>query len=220
MKKNIKIAIDGPSGSGKSTIAKSVAEKLKIDYIDTGAMYRAVAFKMMEEKVSGDDQEAVKNMLDNTEIDFSHGSTFLDGKDVSNLIRNSEVARVASICSALPMVREKLVDLQRKMGHTKSVVMDGRDIGTNVFQDAEVKFFITASPEERAKRRYLELREKDETITYEEVLESIKARDHSDSTRLLNPLEQAADAVLLDTTNMTIEDVEKNIMKEIKKWLS
>lgn len=216
----IKIAIDGPSGSGKSTIAKSVAKKLNIDYIDTGAMYRAVALKIMENKISGDDEESIKTMLDNTEIDFIDGRTWLDGKDVSDGIRNSEVARMASICSALPLVREKLVDLQRKMAHRKSVVMDGRDIATNVFKDAEVKFFITASPEERANRRYLELLEKGEAITIEEVLESIRSRDNSDSTRLLNPLKQAEDAILLDTTNMSIEEAEKEVMEEIKRWLS
>lgn len=217
---NIKIAIDGPSGSGKSTIAKAIAEKLDIDYIDTGAMYRAVAYKMMEQSVSDDNQDAIKGMLENTVIEFIDGKTLLDGEDVSNVIRKSEVARMASICSALPVVRDKLVDLQRKMGHTKSVVMDGRDIGTNVFKDAEVKFFITASPEERANRRYLELLEKGEDITYEQVLESIRKRDHSDSTRELNPLKQAEDAILLDTTYMTIKEVEDSIMKEIKKWQS
>ena len=215
---NIKIAIDGPSGSGKSTIAKSIAHKLNIDYIDTGAMYRAVAYKMIQEDVSADNLEAIKSMLEETEIDFIHGHTWLDGQDVSTLIRNSEVARAASFCSAIPMVREKLVDLQRKMGQRKSLVMDGRDIGTNVFVDAEVKFFITASPEERAKRRYLELSEKGETISLEQVLESIKARDHNDTTRLLNPLRKAEDAILLDTTCMTIEEVEETIMEEIKKW--
>ena len=215
---NIKIAIDGPSGSGKSTIAKSIAHKLNIDYIDTGAMYRAVAYKMIQEDVSADNLEAIKSMLEETEIDFIHGHTWLDGQDVSTLIRNSQVARAASLCSAIPMVREKLVDLQRKMGQRKSLVMDGRDIGTNVFVDAEVKFFITASPEERAKRRYLELSEKGETISLEQVLESIKARDHNDTTRLLNPLRKAEDAILLDTTCMTIEEVEETIMKEIKKW--
>ncbi len=216
----IKVAIDGPSGSGKSTIAKSVASKLNIDYIDTGAMYRAVAFKIIEENISGDDETSIKIMLDNTEIDFINGRTWLDGKDVSDDIRNSEVARMASICSAIPFVREKLVDLQRKMGYRKSVVMDGRDIATNVFKDAEVKFFITASPEERAKRRYLELLEKDEDITFEAVLESIKNRDNNDSTRSLNPLKQAEDAIVLDTTNMSIEEVEREVMEEIKKWLS
>lgn len=217
MLNNIKIAIDGPSGSGKSTIAKSIANKLNIDYIDTGAMYRAVALKMMEQNVSVDKQEDMESMLENTEIDFIDGHTWLDGRDVSSLIRNSQVARLASSCSTLPMVREKLVDLQRKMGLTKSVVMDGRDIGTNVFKDAELKFFVTASPEERANRRHLELIEKGDNITYEQVLESIKMRDHSDSTRQLNPLKQAEDAILIDTTYMSINEVEDTIMREIKK---
>jgi cytidylate kinase len=215
---NIKIAIDGPSGSGKSTIAKSIAQRLNIDYIDTGAMYRAVAYKMLQENISADNLEAIKTMLEETDIDFINGHTWLDGHDVSALIRNSEVARAASLCSAIPMVREKLVELQRRMGQTKSLVMDGRDIGTNVFMDAEVKFFITASPEERARRRHLELLEKGEAISFEQVLESIKARDHNDTTRLLNPLRQAEDAILLDTTRMTIEEVEETIMKEVKKW--
>lgn len=218
MIKNIRIAIDGPSGSGKSTIAKSIAEKLKIEYIDTGAMYRAIAYKMMQLNISSDNADALKEMLDNTEIDFIDGKTWLDGKDVSSLIRKSEVARMASVCSALPMVRKKLVELQRAMGLTKSLVMDGRDIGTNVLKDAEIKFFVTASSEERGKRRYLELLEKGESITYEQVLDSILKRDESDTKRALNPLKQAEDAILLDTTNMSIEEVENSIMQEVKKW--
>ena len=217
--KIIRIAIDGPSGSGKSTIAKAIAEKISIDYIDTGAMYRAVGYKMMKNNVLVDDLDEITRMLENTKIEFIKGKTLLDGEDVSSLIRNDEVARMASLCSALPMVREKLVDLQRKMGLEKSVIMDGRDIGTNVFKDAEVKFFITASPEERANRRYLELLEKGDKVNYEEVLESIIKRDYNDSTRELNPLRQAEDAIYLDTTYMGIQEVQNNIMKEITKWL-
>ena len=217
--KIIRIAIDGPSGSGKSTIAKAIAEKISIDYIDTGAMYRAVGYKMMKNNVLVDDLDEITRMLENTKIEFIKGKTLLDGEDVSSLIRNDEVARMASLCSALPMVREKLVDLQRKMGLEKSVIMDGRDIGTNVFKDAEVKFFITASPEERANRRYLELLEKGDNVNYDEVLDSIIKRDYNDSTRELNPLRQAEDAIYLDTTYMGIQEVQNNIMKEITKWL-
>lgn len=217
---NIRIAIDGPSGSGKSTIAKAIAGRLNIDYIDTGAMYRAVAYKMMKQNVPPDDMAAIKSMLKDTEIDFVNGKTFLDKEDVSELIRRSEVASMASICSALPLVREKLVDLQRKLGLAKSVVMDGRDIGTNVFKDAEMKFFITATPEERANRRYQELLAKGEQITYEQVFDSIIRRDYNDSTRELNPLRQAEDAIFIDTTSMTIEEVEESIMKEIEKCQS
>ncbi|MBQ2845853.1 MAG: (d)CMP kinase, partial [Firmicutes bacterium] len=145
MKEVFRIAIDGPSGAGKSTIAKLVAKKLGIDYIDTGAMYRAVGYKMNREGIPFEECDELKAMLDATDIDFVSGDIILDGQIVNTLIRTSEVSQMASKCSALPMVREKLVEIQRNMGSRKSVIMDGRDIGTNVLKDAEYKFFLTAS---------------------------------------------------------------------------
>lgn len=212
----IRIAVDGPSGAGKSTIAKAVAQKLSIDYIDTGAMYRAIGYKMLKEDVSVDDLAAIQELLDTTEIDFSRGNTILDGQIVNDLIRTPEISKQASKCSAVAIVRKKLVDLQQKMGQAKSVVMDGRDIGTVVFPDAEYKFFITASPEERAKRRYKELLAKGQKVDYDQVLADITARDYRDSTRAVTPLRKAEDAIEVDTTHMTIEEVIEYICKEMK----
>lgn len=216
MDKIFKIAIDGPSGAGKSTIAKAVAKKLGIDYIDTGAMYRAIGYKMREEGVSPDDGEALTRLLENTDIDFVNGDIILDGTVVNDKIRTSDISQRASECSALPEVREKLVQLQRSMGEKKSVIMDGRDIATNVLKDAQYKFFLTASAEERADRRYKELVEKGERISYDEVLEDIKKRDHNDMTRKLNPLRKADDALEVDSTGLSVEEVIDKILKEIK----
>lgn len=216
MKEVFRVAIDGPSGAGKSTIAKAVAKKLNIDYIDTGAMYRAVGYKMNREGVPFEECDQLKSMLDATDIDFVSGDIILDGEIVNNLIRTSEVSQLASKCSALPMVREKLVDIQRGMGMRKSVIMDGRDIGTNVLKDAEYKFFLTASAVERAERRHKELLEKGEEITFEEVLRDIEQRDHNDTTRKLNPLRKAEDAMELDTTGLNIDQVTEAVLKEIK----
>ena len=196
--KKIRIAIDGPSGAGKSTIAKAVAAKLDIDYIDTGAMYRAVGYKMISEGISvaDSDRERLKNMLERTEIDFCGGNIILDGEIINDRIRTT---------------------LQKQIAASKSVIMDGRDIGTNVIKDAEFKFFMTASAEERAGRRHKELIEKGQDISYAQVLADIKTRDKNDSTRALNPLRQADDAELLDTTGMSIEDVIRFILSEVEK---
>ena len=211
MENIIRIAIDGPSGAGKSTIAKQVAAKLGIEYVDTGAMYRAVGLKMKTEGVSPEDIEGVKNVLEHTSIDFEQGVIRLDGEDVSGKIRTPEISAAASQYSALAPVREKLVQIQREIGHRKSVVMDGRDIGTNVFTDAQYKFFLTASAEERARRRFLELQEKGEKVVFEEILADIEKRDYTDTHRELNPLTKAEDAMEVDSTNMTIEEVVNTI---------
>ena len=216
MDRRVRIAIDGPGGAGKSTIAKGIAKSLNIDYVDTGAMYRAVAFKMQENGISVKDEAAVREMLDRTEIDFAGGNIFLDGKNVNDFIRTPEISRLASDCSALSIVREKLVALQREMGRKKSVVMDGRDIGTNVFPDAELKFYMVASKEERANRRFKELAAKGQETTYEEVLAEMEVRDHNDMTRKLNPLTKAEDAILVDTTDMTIEEVSRYMIDIVK----
>lgn len=207
MSKIIRIAVDGPSGAGKSTIAKAIAARLSIDYIDTGAMYRAVGYKMLKEGISMDDLPAIEKMLADTEIDFSEGNIYLDGENINGLIRTEEISKQASDCSALGVVRAKLTEQQQKMGEKKSVIMDGRDIGTVVFPDAEYKFYITASAEERAGRRYRELIEKGQEVTFEKVLTDIRQRDHNDSTREINPLRRAEDAIELDTTEMSIEEV-------------
>ena len=211
MDKILRIAVDGPSGAGKSTIAKAVAKKLNIDYIDTGAMYRAVGYKMLQEGVDLTDIEGLQAMLDDTEIDFSQGNIYLDGEIVNDYIRTPEISKQASDCSAIGIVRKKLVDLQQKMGESKSVIMDGRDIGTVVFPDAEFKFFVTASAEERAKRRYDELIAKGQDVTFEQVLTDLNTRDHNDSTREITPLRKADDAIEVDTTSMGIEDVVAHI---------
>ena len=216
MKEIFRIAIDGPSGAGKSTIARRIAAELDIDYIDTGAMYRAVGYKMKLQCIVAYQKQRLQSMLENTDIDFVNGDIILDGEVVNDKIRTSEISRMASVCSALPEVREKLVDIQRKMGTRKSVIMDGRDIGTNVLRDAEYKFFLTASAEERAGRRYRELLDKGESITREEVLRDIIPRDHNDMTRELNPLTKAEDAVEIDTTGLTIQQVTDRILSYLE----
>ncbi|MBQ1216227.1 MAG: (d)CMP kinase, partial [Firmicutes bacterium] len=175
MEQNIyQIAIDGPSGAGKSTIAKALAAILKIDYIDTGAMYRAIGYKIVREGVDMYDEAALEAMLKTTDVDLSEGKVLLDGEDVSGKIRTPEMSKMASDCSALGAVRVKLVELQRGMAKSKSVIMDGRDIGTNVLTDAKYKIYLTATVEERATRRYKELIEKGENVTFEDVLEDMK----------------------------------------------
>lgn len=210
----IRIAVDGPGGAGKSTIAKKIAKEMNIDYIDTGAMYRATGLKIIRTGIDMNNEEELVKMLADTEIDFSAGKTILDGEDISGLIRTEEVSKMASACSALGPVREKLVELQKKMAASKSVIMDGRDIGTNVIKDAELKIFLTATAEERAKRRYEELIAKGQEADYEKVLEDINQRDYNDTHRKLNPLAKADDAIELDTTHMTIDEVTAYIIEK------
>lgn len=207
MSQIFQIAIDGPSGAGKSTIAKRVAEELAIDYIDTGAMYRAVGLKMLRLGMPMEENDSLLQMLGSTDVDFSEGKVYLDGEDVSGLIRTQEVSKAASDCSAFASVRRKLVELQQAMGKRKSVIMDGRDIGTVVLKDAEYKFYLTATAEERAMRRFKELQGKGSEDTYEKVLEDVNRRDYNDMHREVDPLRQAEDAVLIDSTDMSIEEV-------------
>ena len=217
MEQNIyQIAIDGPSGAGKSTIAKALASILKIDYIDTGAMYRAIGYKIVKEGVDMYDEAALASMLKTTDVDLSEGKVLLDGEDVSGKIRTPEMSKMASDCSALGAVRVKLVELQRGMAKAKSVIMDGRDIGTNVLTDAKYKIYLTATVEERAGRRYKELMEKGEDVTFEQVLEDMKQRDHNDSTRALNPLRKADDAIEIDSTNMKFQEVVEKILEIVE----
>ncbi len=213
--RHLTIAIDGTSGSGKSTAAKNLASVLGIEYIDTGAMYRAAAYKALKENVPVDDDHAVGDMLSETEIDFVRGRILLDGEDISDRIRTLEISHAASKISQLASCRAKLVEIQRRIASQKSVVMDGRDIGTNVLSGASHKFYVTASLETRAERRLAELLEKGEQTTYEEVLEDLKARDHSDMTRKLNPLVRAEDAIDISTDECDIEGTLQCLLQHI-----
>lgn len=216
MENIFQIAIDGPSGAGKSTVAKLIATKLNIDYIDTGAMYRACGLKMIRLGIPMVEDETLKNMLDSTDIDIDHGKIMLDGEDVSSLIRTQEVSKAASDCSAFKTVRVKMVQLQQAMGGRKSVIMDGRDICKVVLPNAQYKYFITATPEERAKRRFLELQEKGNDSSYEQILKEVNERDYNDSHRAVDPLECQPDAEYIDTTNMSIDEVVNHIIDIIK----
>ena len=208
----LRIAIDGPGGAGKSTIAKLVGDKLGLEYIDTGAMYRAVGLKLNRKGIKPDDLISISNVLEETTIDFVNGKIILDGDDVSDIIRTQEISKFASIYSQIPEVRSKLVDIQRRIAAGKSVIMDGRDIGTNVLTDAELKVFLTADSMVRARRRYEELRSKGVNANLDDIHEEIKDRDYQDMNRKLNPLVQAEDAVMLDTSDMTIDEVVNTIV--------
>ena len=208
----IRIAIDGPGGAGKSTIAKLVGDKLGLEYIDTGAMYRAVGLKLNRKGIKPDDLISISNVLEETTIDFVNGKIILDGDDVSDIIRTQEISKFASIYSQIPEVRSKLVDIQRRIAAGKSVIMDGRDIGTNVLTDAELKVFLTADSMVRARRRYDELRSKGVNANLDDIHEEIKDRDYQDMNRKLNPLVQAEDAIRLDTSDMTIDEVVNTIV--------
>ncbi|MBQ8567351.1 MAG: (d)CMP kinase [Clostridia bacterium] len=205
----IKIALDGPSGAGKSTVAKAVAKRLSIVYVDTGALYRSIGLFIKRLGIDKSDKESIISQLKNIELSlqFKEGvqSVILNGEDVSGLIRTGEIAMYASAVSAIPEVRAFLLDTQRDIAHKNSVIMDGRDIGTVILPDAEVKIFMIASPEARAKRRYLELIEKGEGCTYEGVLADIIERDKNDSTRAVAPAIPAEDAIFLDNSDLDIE---------------
>ncbi len=219
--KTVAIAIDGPAGAGKSTIARILAKELQYIYVDTGALYRAVGYYMLEHGVSPDDADAVVAQLPDVEVSlqFVNGEqqVVLNGENVSGFIRTPAVSMAASTVSAIPAVRQFLFDLQQNMAKTNNVIMDGRDIGTVVLPWADVKIFLTASPEARARRRFLELQEKGDPATFEEVLADMKQRDYNDTHRETAPLKQAEDAVLADTSDITLEEsVEllKSIVKE------
>ena len=202
----LRVAIDGPGGTGKSTIAKAVASRFGLEYIDTGAMYRALGLKALRNGVPAEDENAVKAMLDETVIDFAGGKTMLDGENVSGLIRTNEISMAASNISKLAIVRAKVDEVSRFLASTKDVVMEGRDIGSTVIPDAEVKIFMTAAPEVRAKRRYDQLKEAGKEADYDKIFNEIQQRDYQDSHREVSPLRQAEDAVYLDTSDMTIEE--------------
>ena len=213
------IAIDGPSGSGKSTLAKSLSKLLGILYLDTGAMYRACGLKALLAGVSPKDETLVKPLLEQTDIRirFENGSQriYLDGVDVTADIRKPDVSVAASDISSLPSVRQKMVAMQREIASSQSVVLDGRDIGSYVLPDAEYKFFLTADPKERAKRRLEELSASGTTTTYDEVLAGILYRDHQDSTRAFAPLRKVEGAVEIDTTHNTLEQTLDAILRAL-----
>ena len=202
----LRVAIDGPGGTGKSTIAKAVAERLGLEYVDTGAMYRSIALKSIRKGVDPENELAVVEMLSDTEIDFNDNKVYLDGEDVSGLIRTNEISMQASLISKLGPVRAKVDEVSKRLASTKNVVMEGRDIGTAVIPDAEVKVFMTAAAEVRARRRYNQLLEQGKNTNLEQIKEEIEKRDYQDSHREINPLKQAEDAVFLDTSDMTIEE--------------
>lgn len=218
----IAIAVDGPAGAGKSTVAKIISKRLGITYLDTGAMYRAVALKAIKEGIDTKDREKLLKIMDNIniEVKYIEGEQviYLDGIDVSGQIRTPEVSIGASDVSAIPEVRLKMVMLQRQIASQRDVIMDGRDIGTYVLPDAPYKFFLNASINERARRRYAEQLQKGiDGVTYEDVLKDISYRDKNDSSRNFAPLKKAEDAIEIDTTNMSVDDVVDTILSHIKR---
>lgn len=219
--KTIQIAIDGPAGAGKSTISKAAAKALGFTYIDTGAMYRAAALFIMRAGVSAANAPAVIALLERINIDIAYADgeqrIFLNGEDVSGAIRTPAVSAAASDVSAIPEVRLKLVRLQRALAGKRNVIMDGRDIGTFVLPDADIKIFLTADPDDRAKRRYNELLEKGERVDLSAVKEDMKRRDENDSSRAFAPLRPADDAIMLDTTGNELDESIEYVIKTIRE---
>ena len=215
------VAIDGPAGSGKGTITKLVAQKLNLVNIDTGAMYRCVALKAIRNKIDSTQIDKVEKMLEDIDIQIKREDDnqiiYLDGENVTKQIRMPDVDSCVAKFAALACVRNKVTPLQRKMGETGNIIMEGRDIGTTVFPDADVKIYLDASIEERANRRYKQDQEKGIEISYEEVLEEIKKRHILETTREISPLKQAEDAIYLDSSNLTIEQVTEKIVNIIKE---
>lgn len=207
------IAIDGPSGAGKSTVARLLSQKLGFEYIDTGAMYRALAYKSYISNIEINEANELKidEMLKTTTVDYYNNNIYLDNENVEGLIRDEIISIGASKISALKNVRAKMVDLQRKIAENKNVILDGRDIGTKVFPDADFKFFITASEETRANRRYNQLAIDGKSVDFANVLSDLKQRDRNDTTRKISPLKKAEDAILIDTTDMSLDEVVKTI---------
>lgn len=215
------IAIDGPAGAGKSTIARRAAAEMGFIYVDTGALYRSVAYYCITNGADLNVPESIEKLLPGItpELRFIDGvqHVFVNGSDVSDKIRTPEVSMAASKVSAIPAVRAFLFDLQQKIARENDIIMDGRDIGTVVLPNADLKIFLTASPEARADRRFAELKDKENAPSYEQVLADIIKRDHDDSTRAIAPLKQAEDAVLLDTTSLDLEQSVKAVMDLVKK---
>ena len=206
----LQIAIDGPAGAGKSTVAKLVAEQLHLFYVDTGAMYRAIAYKALKCKIDLADELNVSQIAKNAEVVLDHseaGTVWCDGENVTQVIRNPEISRAVSTVAAYAEVRERLVGLQRREAERGGVVMDGRDIGTHVLPEASLKIFLTATLQERAKRRWRELVKAGKNAILEEVAKDIQERDRQDTQRAVSPLESAQDAIILDTTGLSVEEI-------------
>lgn len=216
MNNSYNVAIDGPAGAGKSTIAKRVAKELNYIYVDTGAMYRAMAFYLLRHQIQPEDTEAIADACEQADISIEYRDgeqvVLLNGENVNAYLRTEEVGNMASVSSAVPAVRLKLVELQRKLAAKASVIMDGRDIGTYVLPDANVKIYLTASSRTRANRRYLELQAKGEPCNLDEIEKDIIERDKRDMNREFAPLRQAEDAVLVDSSDMTIDEVVERII--------
>lgn len=207
------VAIDGPAGAGKGTITKLVGEKLNLVNVDTGATFRCVALNMLKENVGIDEEEKIKAILEKINIEmYPDGKIFLNGEDVTKRIRENDVNNFVSPVSTIKVVRDKLLEIQRKIAEGKNVIMEGRDIGTTVFPNADVKIYLDATPEERARRRVLQNKEKGIETSYEEVLENIKDRDYRDSSREIAPLRKAEDAIYIDSSDMTIEEVVNKVI--------
>ncbi|MCK4339717.1 MAG: (d)CMP kinase [Candidatus Cloacimonetes bacterium] len=230
-RKKFVIAIDGPASSGKSTAAKLLAKKLKCIYIDSGSMYRAAALYLKENNIDLENETALNEILNKINIEILYNSEkeenviLLNGKEVSMKIRNSEITNYSSIIAKKRIIRERMVWLQRKIAENQSIIMDGRDIGTVVFPDADFKFFLTASINERAKRRFLEMKDKSassriDDISLKKIKEDLKWRDNTDSTREISPLKMANNAIQIDTTNLTIEEQVQEIIDIIKNEIT
>ena len=212
------VAIDGPAGAGKGTITKLVGEKLNLVNVDTGATFRCVALNMLKENVGIDEEEKIKTLLEKINIEmYPEGEIFLNGEDVTKRIRENDVNNFVSPVSTIKVVRDKLLEIQRKIAEGKNVIMEGRDIGTTVFPNADVKIYLDATPEERARRRVLQNKEKGIKTSYEEVLENIKDRDYRDSNREIAPLRKAEDAIYIDSSDMTIEEVVNKVIDIINE---
>ena len=221
-KKHYAVALDGPSGAGKSTLAKAVAEALRITYVDTGAIYRVIGLHVSRRGAEPRDEEAVKALLPEIKIGMEHGADgtqrmYLNGEDVSDAIRLPEISLYASAVSALPAVRAFLLEMQRTLAREQSVIMDGRDIGTVVLPDAEVKLFLTADAEVRAKRRFAELTQRGTPKPYDEVLAELKERDWNDVHRAVSPLKAAEDAVTIDTSALDFEQSKELLLRTIRE---
>lgn len=209
------IAIDGPSGAGKSTISKKLANRLNFNYLDTGAMYRTYTYYFLKNNLDINDEDVINKNLDNINISIKNNQFYLDNENVSDIIRGEEVTKNVSLISSYKNVRKNLVDMQREIAQKSNIILDGRDIGTHVLKNADMKFFLTADKEERARRRLHDIN--DSNITFEDVLKDIIRRDEYDSSRKITPLKKADDAILVDSTNLNEDEVIDLMIKHLEE---